>query len=263
MKVEFGFDVLQVARGNYAPQSYHDFIGFEVSKPVLERAFRATYSLELKDVFLSVDLALGTYRRSVSTIIPNTTRVAWKLKKDELTSARPRLTRREFVYNLSRAKYHKEWGREYRKPGIFASVLAFLIRIVPKIGPLSALSFKPPTPETEKLFEASFNQTLEQYRGLLEQHRAGRLRLDNRDFDTGALTRPAEYPMADEAYAELVIKLSEGDPAAIDPRLRQNVLAYYRDLSLPFATKKDEPEWRRTLSALAQIASVSGDISSR
>jgi hypothetical protein len=43
LKVEFGFDVLQVARGNYAPKSYHDFIGFQVSKPVLERAFADTY----------------------------------------------------------------------------------------------------------------------------------------------------------------------------------------------------------------------------
>ncbi len=51
MQVEFGFDVLQVARGNYAPQSYHDFIGFQVAKALLERAFHDTYSLELKDVF--------------------------------------------------------------------------------------------------------------------------------------------------------------------------------------------------------------------
>jgi hypothetical protein len=50
IKVEFGFDVLQVARGAYAPQAYHDFIGFQVSEPVLERAFHDTYSLHLGDV---------------------------------------------------------------------------------------------------------------------------------------------------------------------------------------------------------------------
>ena len=49
MKVEFSFDVLQVARGNYAPKAYHDFIGFKVSKELLERAFHDTYGLELKE----------------------------------------------------------------------------------------------------------------------------------------------------------------------------------------------------------------------
>src|SRR5215471_10829303 len=44
MKVEYGFDVDQIAKGHYAPKAYHDFIGFEVSKPVLERAFAKTYS---------------------------------------------------------------------------------------------------------------------------------------------------------------------------------------------------------------------------
>ena len=50
VKTEFGFDVLQIARERYAPDSYHDFIGFEVSRAVLEQAFRETYGLELTDV---------------------------------------------------------------------------------------------------------------------------------------------------------------------------------------------------------------------
>ena len=40
IRVEFGFDVLQVAKGRYAPEQYHNFIGFKVSQPLLERAFR-------------------------------------------------------------------------------------------------------------------------------------------------------------------------------------------------------------------------------
>ncbi|MGB8662189.1 MAG: zinc dependent phospholipase C family protein, partial [Candidatus Acidiferrum sp.] len=49
-KTEFGFDVLEVAQGRYAPTSYHDFIGFEVSVPLLEQAFQETYGLDLKSV---------------------------------------------------------------------------------------------------------------------------------------------------------------------------------------------------------------------
>ena len=84
LKVEFGFDVDQVAEGSYAPKAYHDFIGFEVSKPLLERAFKKTYSLDMSTVFARVDLALGSYRHAVSTVIPRTSKVAWHLKKKEL-----------------------------------------------------------------------------------------------------------------------------------------------------------------------------------
>jgi hypothetical protein len=55
IRTEFGFDVAQVAKKRYAPKSYHDFIGFEVSKPLLERAFLKTYGIELKDLFKSLD----------------------------------------------------------------------------------------------------------------------------------------------------------------------------------------------------------------
>src|SRR5229473_1508580 len=80
LKTEFGFDVLQVARGHYAPEAYHDFIGFEVSKDLLDRAFYKTYGLHLKDIFRTLDLALGTYRFSVSRVLPTVTKAAWKLK---------------------------------------------------------------------------------------------------------------------------------------------------------------------------------------
>ena len=73
LSVEFGFDVLQVARGSYAPKAYHDFIGFQVSKDVSGTRVSRTYSLHLKDVFSDLDLALGTYRHAVSSVIPEMT----------------------------------------------------------------------------------------------------------------------------------------------------------------------------------------------
>ena len=76
IRTEFGFDVLQVAQGRYASDQFRKFIGFKVSKPVLERAFLDTYGLEMKDVFGNLSLALGSYRFSVGSIIPGMTRVA-------------------------------------------------------------------------------------------------------------------------------------------------------------------------------------------
>ena len=102
------------------------------------------------------------------------TRVAWVLKKDEITKSQPGMTREKFLYNLSRADYAKTWGTNYKAPGVRSRLLAFAIRIVPKIGPFKALTFRTPTPETEKLFMDSFNVTLEQYRSLLAAERTRR-----------------------------------------------------------------------------------------
>jgi hypothetical protein len=253
LKVEFSFDVLQVARGDYAPQAYHDFIGFDVQKEVLKRAFRDTYSLVLTDIFKDLDTGLGTYRHIVSGTIPHMTRVAWRLKKDELMKRRPGVTRRAFIYNLSRASYRKEWDDRYRRPSPGSAVLAFVIRILPKVGPLRALSFKAPTGQTERLFEDSFDKTLAEYRRLLGEVGQRKLALENIDLDTGKPTRPAEYMLADRAYAKLATDLAEKPPETVDPKLRENILAYYRNLDLPFATKKKAKDWRRTVMALQKL----------
>lgn len=253
LKVEFGFDVLQVARGDYAPQAYHDFIGFHVAKEVLERAFRDTYSLDLSDVFSDLDLALGTYRHLVSSTIPKMTRVAWRLKKNELIQARPGLTRRTFLYNLSKASYRKEWDDEFHKPGAGSAVLAFFIRILPKIGPLRGLEFKAPDNQTEALFERSFDATLTQYRQFLAEARGGRLTLVNRDLDTGRPTRPDEYELADRTYAELAVRLAQKPPETIDPALRRNVLAYYGNEESLESVKKNRKRWLKTLAAVQKL----------
>jgi hypothetical protein len=259
LKVEFGFDVLQVSRGNYAPQSYRDFIGFQISKELLDRAFHDTYGLQLKDVFTDVDLAIGAYRRAVSAVIPEMTRVAWSLNRKDLAQAAPRVDRAQFVYNLSRASYEKSWGRTYQKPGIGARVLAFFIRILPKIGPVKAEAFKPPTPQTAKWFEDSFDQALADYRVLLAEVETGKLHIANMNFDTGEPALPARYTLADEAYAKLTVKLAERDAATVNPQMRAAILAYYRNLDLPFATKHNAKEWQKTVAAIGKLKARSMD----
>jgi hypothetical protein len=202
--VEFAFDVLLVAHGGYRLQAYHDFIGFKVSKPLLERAFLATYGLEMDDLFLSVDLAIGTYRRAVGSTIPNVTKVAWEKKQDDILKNTPGALRERFVLTLPRTAYEAEFGKDYQKPGIFARLLGVLYKIVPKIGPLRPLAFKVPTPEAERLFLDSLTRTRARYADALRDFRAGRLNLPNLDFDTGRPTAPGEYRLADETLQELV-----------------------------------------------------------
>jgi hypothetical protein len=255
LRVEFGFDVLQVSRGNYAPQAYHDFIGFNVARPLLERAFLDTYGLELTEVFKDLDLALNSYRHAVSSVIPEVTNAAWQMKKDDLQKARPGVTRQQFVYRLSRAGYRKEWSGAYRAPGPGTHVLAFFIRIVPKVGPFKTLGFKAPTAATERLFEDSFDRTLDRYTRLLHEQGTHQLQLADLDFDTGKPTRPGEYRMADDAYAELAEELAKKDPASVNPAVRQDVLSFFGDLNQPYWTKERKHEWLQTVTAVQKLKS--------
>jgi hypothetical protein len=202
--VEFAFDVLLVAHGGYALQAYHDFIGFRVAEPLLERAVRETYGLEMKDLFISEDLAIGTFRHAVGSTIPDVTKVAWEKKRDQIQKTTPGVLRDRFVLSLPRTAYEKEYGTDYMKPHGFARVLSVLYALVPKIGPLRPLAFKVPTPEAEALFLDSLAKSRERFGVALAALRAGRLNLANINLDTGRLSRPGEYELADETHAELL-----------------------------------------------------------
>ena len=258
-KTEFAFDVFQAAKGRYASAAYKSFIGFEVSKSLLERAFENTYGIRLDKVFMSVDLAIGSYRRAVGTILPAMTRVAWQNKKQEIRKDAPSMTRKNFLFNLSRSSYEKNWGSTYKRPGIRSKILAFVFRIIPKAGPFRSLAFKRLTPETEKLYMASFNATIERYRQLLAEQNAGRLKLSNANLDVGALTTAGEYTLTDAAYSQLLRKL-EGHYTDMPQELRSNILAFYRNLDAPIATKRDHADWTRVLNDLDLMQAVNQDL---
>ncbi|HWF37821.1 MAG TPA: zinc dependent phospholipase C family protein [Candidatus Acidoferrales bacterium] len=262
LKTEFGFDVLQVAKGHYAPDDYRDHIGFQVSKEVLDRAFQETYCLKLDDIFTNYDLALGTYRHAVGSIIPKMTKVAWQTKKDEIMQSDPSMTRKRFLYHLSRSSYRKRYGKAYEQPTIGERILAFFIRILPKVGPLSALSFRMPTPATEKLFMASFNDALQNYQQLDQQVRAtGHPDLINDNFDTGTVTGPGEYPLADKTYADLLDRLAKDKFAQVSPELRADILGYFINPNAPYAIKKNKKEWDKVVREVNDLKTA--DLSRR
>jgi Zinc dependent phospholipase C len=233
LKTEFGFDVLQVARGNYAPEAYHDFIGFKVSKDLLDRAFAKTYGLHLKDLFRTLDLALGTYRFSVSKMIPSMTKTAWSIKRAEIEKDWPSVSRKEFLYNIKRASFEREWGSVYDRPGLLARLLAFVFRLVPKAGPFRGLAFRVPTPQVEKMFEDSFDATIKLDRQDFTEVQASHLSIRNRDLDTGNPVRLGEYMLTDRTYDKLLKKLAEKKFVDVSPALRANILDFYARMKTP------------------------------
>jgi hypothetical protein len=257
LKTEFGFDTLQVAKNRYASSQYHDFIGFEVSVPLLERVFPVIYGLELSDVLKHEDLAIGSYRFSVSRLIPQMTQVALKTHKKDLIREEPTFAKKKFLYRLSRSDYERAWGKTYTRPGINTRILAALFRFIPKIGPLKGMGFNNPTPQTEGLYIKSINTTTDQYRALLEEVRAGKLVLPNRDLDSGEITKAAEYSLADESYAALLAELSAKQFNLTSPQLRGNILDFYSDLALPIETRKYASHWQEALADLDKLKSAS------
>ena len=256
IRVEFGFDVVQVARGKYASRAYHDFIGFEVARPALERAFAATYGLELKDLFRDLGAALGSYRRAVSTTIPQLTKVAWKEKHDEIQELVPGATRAQFVFTMSRGEYRKEWGQRDQVP-LVARVLGFLVRVLPKVGPLHAAVPKIPSPAAERLFLQSFDAAVEDYRALLSAAGPG-LALGNPNLDLGRPGRAGDYRLADEAYSRLLDKLSRRGFAGVGPELRRDILAFYADPAADIETRRKDPaRWRRNRRDLERLKALS------
>ena len=253
LKTEFGFDMVQVAKNRYASQQYHDFIGFQVCKPLLERVFPVVYGVDLKDVLGHEDLAVGSYRYSISRLIPEMTQVALQTHKKDMMHEQPDFAKRKFLYRLSRSEYERNWGKDYVKPGFGTRVLSTLLRYMPKIGPFKAMAFNNPTPQTEDLYFKSINTSVDQYRAFLEAVRTNSLVLPNSDLDSGNLTKAAEYSLTDDTYAKLLSQLSAKKFDSTTPDLRANILNFYSDLSLPIETKKDPARWQSVLTSLDQL----------
>jgi len=251
--VEFAFDVLQIAQGNYVAAAFMDRIGFEVSKPLLDRAFRATYGLHLKDVFLAEDLAIGTYRWGISSTIPQMTRLAWEDKQDEIRQRTPGIERDAFVFTFTRRDYERQFGTAYKKPGLLARCLFFFAKILPKVGPLRPLSFEPLTPAAVRLLTESFTSAREVYKASLLALRAGRVDVANLDLDTGTAPRARDNPLMSKTYEDLLEELANRKFAGVGPELRRDINRHFASAPYDLRDRKErkrDAKARRLLAAL-------------
>ena len=205
---------------------------------------------------MNEDKVLNSYRHDVSKLIPQATRIAWHLKKDEIKDDIPDATKRKFLFNLSRSNYEREWGKDYRKPSAYERFLAFLYKLIPKFGPLKILQFRTPTPQTEQMFEASFNATLERYRKLLRGIRDGEIDLPNDNFDVGESTGPGKYRLNDEAHAELLDKLAENKFVSATADVKAELLRFFAEPDAPYATKGNAKAWAKVQTQLQQLKSA-------
>ena len=230
VRTEFGFDVLQTARGVYASEAFHDFIGFQVSKELLAKAFLKTYGLSIDDVFADFDKAVSKFRWTVKELFPIITRTAWAGRSADIQKAKPGITARNFKYKMNRRLYQKDFGKKER-PGFGSGMLSFFLRIVPKVGKLKVLKFKVPGAEAEKIFLQSFDSSVSNLQKIITSFRSDKLSLADVNFDTGERTIPGEYHLADASYQCLLTNLEKDKFRFIDKNLRTDINTFFAKMS--------------------------------
>jgi hypothetical protein len=229
-EMEFSFDVVQVAAGRYRSQEYHKSIGFRVSKPVMERAFRQTYGIEMKQIFLSVDASVAMFRFAVNQLLPAAARAAWHHKHDEIRALSPRARHGDSLYHTNRRQYRREFGHDYERPGFGARLMAGVLKVLPKIGPLKPYAFTLPDVPGALQFHRSYQASVAQFRTLVQDQPADTtqtLALADTNLDTGAPTQPTTYVLADRTYGELLRQLHRRDFKNLTPALRKALLSYF------------------------------------
>jgi hypothetical protein len=247
IRAEFGFDVLQTAKGNYDSKAKHDLIGFKMSEPVLERAFLKTYGFELKEVFTSFTLAVETFRFTVKEMVPELTECAWKVRKSVITKINPVAEQAKYTEKFDKKYYNKEFG----KPRLKAVLFSFLIGVLPKVGPLTRLKFKEPNEEAEKIFDESFQSIEKHYTASLKKLEEGKLQPANINYDTGKKTEPGAYMLADKSYYMFLKKLNGNNFSFVDEALKQHLVSFY-STSLLHASGRNKPYKQKKTAKLLE-----------
>jgi nucleoside diphosphate kinase len=232
IRMEFGFDVLQVAKGNYVSQTYRELIGFKVDTTVLAKAFKKVYGLSIHEVHANhFSRSVETFRWVVANIFPLITRQAWAARKNNILKNDSTATAQRFNYKMRQKVYAKNFGTGYKRPGFFPTLVSFFIRVLPKAGPLRPLKFKVPTPEAEKYFVQSFDTIMFHYTQDMKKLLVQELDKKDIDFDTGKPTDLCEYSLADETDSDLLLALKGNKFAGMSTALKENILIFYKGVN--------------------------------
>jgi hypothetical protein len=293
VQTEFAFDINDIAHGRLAPVHYLRHVGLEVPTQQVSIAFYQTYGLpEDFRTHRGARINVRAYRFAVHSFIP---RIAYALnllhrRHEPVDLQNADLQQLEAAVRSVEQK--NQWDQYRRHAGIGTYSLAGLIFIVPKIGPLKLAAVKGPTSQTEVEYVhsvvASVDALDRALRGftpppptraapsVVEDKHADspapdalhpnapspaeardlRHPLPNRDLDTGYPVRPAGYSLTDSTYATLLHRIALAPSHPIPPGIKRDILAYYADPGLPFATKKDPGRWAMVLADLQTLQTI-------
>lgn len=256
VRTEFAYDVEQLSRHEFAPTEYLHALEFGVPRKLVERAFFETYGLSLRSVLGRPRPAFASYNSALSKWLPLFAHAEVLIHHKDFPPVEHTPPYQEFSNRQAQAAVENHWALYNKKAGFGVHIIAILIRIIPKIGPISDLAIRGPNQETNRWYYESVNRSMHDYNrmlGEMEEHPTHQLNLPNRDLDTGNLVRPGAYVLTDKTYAELLKRLTAEPARELPSGLRRDVLDYYADPNAPISTKKNAHAWKRVQTELITL----------
>ncbi len=283
VQAEFAFDIDQIAHHRMAPLRYSRRIGIRVPMKQLALAFYQTYGIaDNFDGRSRRFINMGAYRFATRTFIPRIAYAETLLHRKQEPPEPDTPDAKEIEAEAAQVDKTNHWAAYRRKAGLETHLLAAVVCVLPKIGPLKMLAVKGPSPQGEADYMHSMVSSTTVLRNTLilftpiaararqtwimtgstatESATLGPLDrshpLPNRDLDTGATIKPGGYILTDKTYAKLLDQLTRKPTQAIPPGIKRDVAAYYADPSAPIATKKNSGAWKKVQDELQVLATM-------
>ena len=256
VRAEFAFDINDITKRRLAPERYLNRIGFAVPVPLLTRAFYDTYGLDLAKVLHSSNPKLRGYRYAVRTLLPRVAYAETLLNRSRMPPDVPSSALDSFNQEIATLSAADNWDSYRRHAGIGTHLLAGFIFLVPKVGALSDLSLRGPTPSAEQDYVNSLVHTVDVFRQKLANATTSGA-LPNLDLDTGDLVHPGTYSLEDYTYADLLHRTT-GDPESPIPfGLKRDLLAYFSDPAKAQYIRRDPKKLARVQADLSILQTLS------
>ena len=270
VQTEFAFDIDEIAHHRVAPIHFLRHIGLQVPVRQLALAYYQTYGLtEDFSGTRGRRLNVREYRFAVRELIPRIAYAITLLHRNHEPAEANTPERDELDKEVTAIAAENNWQAYRRKAGIGTYVLAGLIFVVPKVGPLKLVAVKGPTQATEAeylhsvvLSTTALRQRLARFTPSTAGKRAPhpsrdpRHPLPNRDLDTGRVVQPGGYPLTDSAYADLLHRLTRQPAQPIPPGIKEDIRAYYADPASPISTKRNPSQWAEVQADLVTLAAM-------
>jgi hypothetical protein len=230
VRAEFAFDINDIVKHRLAPESYLNHIGFQVPVPLLATAFFETYGLRLGKVIGQHRPTMKGYRYSVRTLLPRVAYAETLLYRKRMPADTPGPDLDELNRQIATVAAYDHWIGYRKHAGVGTYLLAGVIYILPKFGPLVDLKLRPPSAAAEQQYVTSMLHTVSALRQTLAAaNRSGSI--PNKDLDTGDFVYPGTYSLEDYAYADLLHQMTLDPTSPIPFGIKRDLLAYFADLS--------------------------------
>ncbi len=229
VRAEFAFDIEEISNHRLAPEKYLNHIGFAVPVPLLTRAFFDTYGLDLAKILGHDNPKLRGYHYSVRTLIPRVAYAETLLHRNGFPADVPSPSLDALNLDIANLSTANNWNAYRRHAGIGTHLLAGFIFILPKVGPLSDLSLRGPTPKAKQDYLDSLVKTTAALRQILANATTSD-GLTNQDLDTGQDVFPGTYSLEDYTYADLLHRVASTPSTPVPFGIKRDLLAYFADL---------------------------------